>query len=62
MTEDWNKLSQNLNIPIDFLINNSNYGINWDFISLRNDLDFKLVKNNLDKQWSYYYLAVNNKK
>lgn len=44
----WDDLSQNLQIPLDFVINNLNSSWNWYYISSRPDLDINYIKTNYD--------------
>lgn len=54
----WSSLSQNKNIPIDFILAHPEYPWDYKEISQHRELTISHILANLEKPWNWYYITI----
>ena len=58
---NWEYLSKNENITVDFIKNNLEKPWNWKYLSKNPNITWEFIENNLDKDWDWKYLSKKSK-
>ena len=57
LTSNWNYISYNENITIDFILNNLDKRWNWNVLSRNESISLKYILNNKKLNWNWHYVT-----